>query len=45
MGKRIIYQNSFVDGKPIKINGLIWMGDRDFMVNQIYEKLKKDLVV
>ena len=40
-GKRIIYQNSFVEGKPIKINGLIWMGDRDFMVNQIKSKIEK----
>jgi o-succinylbenzoate synthase len=40
-GKRIIYQNSFIEGKPIKINGLIWMGDRDFMVNQIKSKIEK----
>ena len=40
-GKRIIYQNSFIKGKPIKINGLIWMGDRDFMVNQIKSKIEK----
>ena len=25
---------------PININGLIWMGDRDFMLEQIEEKLK-----
>ena len=40
-GKRIIYQNSFIEGKPIKINGLIWMGNRDFMVNQIKSKIEK----
>ena len=40
-GERIIYQNSFIEGKPIKINGLIWMGDRDFMVNQIKSKIEK----
>ena len=40
-GKRIIYQNSFIEGKPIKINGLIWMGDKDFMVNQIKSKIEK----
>tara|TARA_B100000768_G_scaffold4174_1_gene5078 strand:+ start:360 stop:1403 length:1044 start_codon:yes stop_codon:yes gene_type:complete len=40
-GKRIIFQNSFLQGKPIKINGLIWMGDRDFMLNQIKSKIEK----
>jgi len=40
-GKRIIFQNSFIEGKPIKINGLIWMGDKDFMVNQIKSKIEK----
>ena len=44
-GKRIIFQNSFAQGKPIKINGLIWMGNKDFMVNQIKSKIEKDLVV
>ncbi|WP_143961449.1 o-succinylbenzoate synthase [Litoribacter populi] len=27
--------------KPIKINGLIWMGDKDFMLQQIDQKLKE----
>jgi o-succinylbenzoate synthase len=40
-GKRIIFQNSFAQGKPIKINGLIWMGNKDFMVNQIKSKIEK----
>jgi o-succinylbenzoate synthase len=40
-GKRIIFQNSFLQGKPIKINGLIWMGNKDFMVNQIKSKIEK----
>tara|TARA_B110001450_G_scaffold136874_1_gene128497 strand:- start:2167 stop:3225 length:1059 start_codon:yes stop_codon:yes gene_type:complete len=40
-GKRIIFQNSFTQGKPIKINGLIWMGNKDFMVNQIKSKIEK----
>jgi o-succinylbenzoate synthase len=38
-GKKELYQNSFIDGKPIPINGLIWMGDMDFMMNQINEKI------
>jgi o-succinylbenzoate synthase len=38
-GKRLIFDNSFVSGKPIPINGLIWMGDMDFMMNQINLKI------
>lgn len=38
-GKRVIFDNSFVQGEPIDINGLIWMGDRDFMLKQIHEKV------
>lgn len=37
-GRQIIFDNSFVRGAPIPINGLIWMGDRDFMLKQIHEK-------
>lgn len=38
-GKRLIFDNSFASGKPIPINGLIWMGDMDFMMNQINLKI------
>lgn len=38
-GKRLIYDNSFIAGKPIPINGLVWMGDLDFMMNQINQKI------
>ena len=38
-GQRIIQKNSFVGGEPIPINGLIWMGDHDFMLKQIDEKV------
>ncbi|RYU96397.1 o-succinylbenzoate synthase [Emticicia agri] len=39
-GKRVIFDNDFVDGrKVIPINGLIWMGSKEFMVNQVEEKL------
>lgn len=38
-GKRIIYQNEFIRGYRIPINGLIWMGDLDFMMNQINQKI------
>ncbi len=38
-GKKIIFKNSFIEGKPISINGLIWMGDEDFMMKQVHEKV------
>jgi O-succinylbenzoate synthase len=38
-GNKIIYQNSFVAGQPIPINGLIWMGDMDFTMGQINTKI------
>jgi o-succinylbenzoate synthase len=38
-GKRLIFQNEFTRGKMIPINGLIWMGDLDFMMNQINQKI------
>ena len=40
-GKRIIFNNSFCKGQlRIPINGLVWMGDQEFMSAQIEEKLK-----
>ncbi|GAB3195897.1 o-succinylbenzoate synthase [Pontibacter aydingkolensis] len=41
-GKRLIYNNGFSRGEAgIPINGLIWMGDGDFMRDQIANKLKE----
>ncbi len=40
-GKRIIFDNDFIRGNPIPINGLIWMGDMDFMINQIDHKIQQ----
>ena len=41
-GKKILFQNDFVKGETgIPINGLIWMGDMDFMKLQIKEKLRQ----
>ncbi|WP_035468099.1 o-succinylbenzoate synthase [Algoriphagus mannitolivorans] len=41
-GKKKFFPNSFYDQKaPIPINGLIWMGDREFMLEQIDQKLKE----
>ncbi len=40
-GCEIYFPSDFTAGKSsIKINGLIWMGDADFMQQQIEEKLK-----
>lgn len=39
-GKRIYFDNDFTHGiRKLDINGLIWMGDRAFMEQQIAEKL------
>jgi len=41
-GKRIIYKNDFsLNQKPIPINGLVWMGDFEFMWRQLEEKLEQ----
>ena len=41
-GKRQIFKNDFFEGnQSIKINGLIWMGNRDFMMQQIAQKLEQ----
>ncbi len=41
-GKRCIFTNDFFDGsREIEINGLIWMGKKEFMASQIAEKLRQ----
>lgn len=41
-GNRILFQNDFSNGlQSIPINGLVWMGDVEFMNNQIEEKIKQ----
>jgi len=41
-GKRIIFHNSFAGGEQaIPINGLIWMGAKDFMQEQVKKKLQE----
>ena len=41
-GSDIYFPSDFTEGKDsIKINGLIWMGNADFMQSQIEEKLEK----
>ncbi len=40
--KFILFPSKFTENEmPISINGLVWMGDRAFMKNQISEKLKE----
>lgn len=39
-GNKIIFKNQFTEGQPIPINGLIWMGGLDFMLQQIELKIR-----
>jgi o-succinylbenzoate synthase len=40
-GKRLLYESSFTRGNEgIFINGLIWMGNKVFMIRQINDKVK-----
>lgn len=40
-GNRIIYPSDFTTGtRSIPLNGLIWMGDREYMEKQIKEKIQ-----
>jgi len=40
-GKRVIFQNDFVKGKPVSINGLVWMGGLDVMLQQVSIKIEE----
>lgn len=41
-GKKRIFANVFFDqGTPIPINGLVWMGTKEFMFQQIHQKLEE----
>lgn len=39
-GKRFIFDNEFRNGKAIPINGLIWMGSFEFMMEQVHKKIQ-----
>ena len=40
--KRIYFQNDFSRGnRSVSINGLIWMGDFEFMMSQVHKKVKE----
>lgn len=39
-GRKMVFETPFFnEGKPIPINGLIWMGEKEFMLEQIDKKL------
>jgi o-succinylbenzoate synthase len=40
-GDQVIFDNQFIRGMKIPINGLVWMGDSEFMLRQIDEKISK----
>lgn len=40
-GKRHIFNNSFFQGTSIPINGLIWMGEVGFMMQQVKQKIEQ----
>lgn len=40
-GKRMIFDNDFVKGKSVPINGLVWMGGLDFMLQQVSIKIEE----
>ena len=40
-GRRIIFENGFIQGDPIPINGLVWMGDMDLMLQQVADRIAK----
>ncbi|MFM7429586.1 MAG: o-succinylbenzoate synthase, partial [Flammeovirgaceae bacterium] len=39
-GSRLIFENDFLKGKSIPINGLIWMGGLDYMLQQVEIKIR-----
>ncbi len=40
-GRRMIFDNAFVKGNPVDINGLVWMGGLDFMLQQVSIKIEE----
>ncbi|MBS1559236.1 MAG: o-succinylbenzoate synthase [Bacteroidetes bacterium] len=39
-GKRLIFNNKFIEKFPVPINGLVWMGGLDFMLQQVEIKIR-----
>ncbi|KAF0201152.1 MAG: Mandelate racemase/muconate lactonizing [Bacteroidetes bacterium] len=45
-GRRLLFESKFTSGEsPIAINGLVWMGDPGFMLQQIEEKISEGFSV
>jgi len=40
-GRRMLFDNGFVTGKPLPINGLVWMGGMDVMLQQVSIKIEE----
>jgi o-succinylbenzoate synthase len=40
-GTRKIFSNSFLTGTPLPINGLVWMGDLDLMLQQVSSRVSQ----
>ena len=38
-GRRVLFDTEFTNGKPLDINGLVWMGGLDFMLQQVSIKI------
>jgi o-succinylbenzoate synthase len=38
-GNKILFNSNFLKGKPIKINGLVWMADKETMLNELKHKI------
>ncbi len=41
-GNRVIFNSPFLEGRPIPINGLIWMGNKEKMLERIRKKAAED---
>jgi o-succinylbenzoate synthase len=39
-GKQVYFQSEFLTGKPIPINGLVWMNSLDLMMQEASQKIK-----
>lgn len=39
-GQRVIFKNGFLQGQPIPINGLVWMGGLDYMLQEVEIKIR-----
>ncbi len=40
-GQRKLYETDFLKGEGIRINGLVWMGEKGYMIDQIKDKIEQ----